>query len=330
MFFPDDDIFATKKNTIMVKMSVNEYTILRRKHGNKYIFLQDGKRIKEPGTLQHLQSLYVPPAYHNVLFHVDRRADCYAIAENSKGKRQYFYTNTWRQKSTDAKIKSMKQFAQQIKKICRQLRIMSTSSILRDQMIALALFLIMEGNFRVGSEKGLSQYGSYGVVTLRKEHIVPNAKGIEIRFIGKKGVCNHSTIRSKTTTQLLLSVMETNENQFLFHYKNGNQKLKLQAEEINYFLKQYGDFSTKTFRTWFANQAFLQHMKNLKNKNLAFQKKLKCALASTAEQFHHTPAICKKSYILPGLEKFIENETWGKPCFVLFCEFLDQYKKDCT
>jgi DNA topoisomerase-1 len=311
-------------------MSEQEYKISRKQSGDIFIFTQNGKRIKEPKLLQSLQKLYVPPAYQNVVFHTNPNADCYAIAVDAKGKRQYFYSHSWRQKSNCAKMKSMQEFGRQIKKICRRLRNMSTSNMLRDQMIALALFLIMEGNFRVGSEKGVLQYGSYGVVTLRKEHVLEKPNEIEIRFIGKKGVLNHSIIRSKTTTRLLRFLMESNENVVLFHYKNGDQNFKIHAEDINCFLKQYGHFSTKTFRTWFANLQFLQQMRNIKKKPVSFQKKVKASVAATANRFHHTPAICKKSYLLPGLDKFIEQETWDRSVTVICCEFLNQYKNDCT
>ena len=301
------------------------YKIYRKKYRQSYIYLLDGKRIKDSSLLQRLQSSYVPPAYEHVAYHEDLAAECYAIAIDAKGKRQYFYTQKWRQKSNDAKFQTMKCFAKKMNSIRHALRRLIVSSTLQDRLIALVLLLIMEGNFRIGSPNGVRDYGSYGVITLRKEHIhVKDKNTIDIAFRGKKGVLNQSSIRSKPTVRILRHVLETNENPSLFSYQNGEVKIKISAEDVNAFLKQFGNFSTKTLRTWFVNIDFIQQMKRLNALDLPWKKKQTKAIAMTAKRFHHTPTVCQNSYILPTLITALPNQSLEKSPTIIFSNFLNQ------
>ena len=301
------------------------YVIYRKKYRQSFIFIQDDKRIKDSSLLQRLRSCYVPPAYEHVAYHEDPSAECYAIAIDAKGKRQYFYTQKWHQKSNDAKFQTMKCLSKKMNHIRHALRRLIVSSSLQDRLIALVLLLIMEGNFRIGSPNGVRDYGSYGVITLRKEHIHVNDNNtIDIAFRGKKGVLNESRIRSKPTVRILRHVLETNENPFLFSYRKGKVNIKITAEDVNAFLKRFGNFSTKTFRTWFVNVDFIQQMKRLNALDLPWKKKQTKAISLTAKRFHHTPTVCQKSYILPTLITSLPNQNWEKSPTIIFSNFLNQ------
>jgi DNA topoisomerase IB len=91
--------------------------------------------------------------------------------------------------------------------------------------------------------------------------------------------------------------------------------VRITAKDVNNYLKTFGNFTTKYFRTWVANVTFIdQIMSNYSvgsDLSLTARKKIfRDCIKLTAEQLYHTPAICKKSYVSKELwTMFIEHPT---------------------
>ncbi len=83
---------------------------------------------------------------------------------------------------------------------------------------------------------------------------------------------------------------------------NDMARREMQEQCKNEYLKKYGKFSSKDFRTWMANVQYLSHLqefhKEMKHITEGERKKVVSeTVKKTAEELHHTPAICRKSYI---------------------------------
>ena len=66
-------------------------------------------------------------------------------------------------------------------------------------------------NFRIGNEKYVNDNNSYGITTLKKEHIkfYPNTKNVSkltIEFIGKKGILNTYTDNNPKSSSIKLDL----------------------------------------------------------------------------------------------------------------------------
>ena len=53
--------------------------------------------------------------------------------------------------------------------------------------------------------------------------------------------------------------MNKNKEVFDFIHNGGEFRVKVGAGDVNNYLKQYGDISTKNFRTWMANIHFIDN-----------------------------------------------------------------------
>ena len=97
--------------------------------------------------------------------------------------------------------------------------------------------------------------------------------------------------------------LQFGDDQDLQIYHNGPSNHIVAAHQthfdVNNYLKQFGDFSAKNFRTWSANTDLVKELKksttNLKKNSL--KKHLNESVKKVAEKMHHTPSICKKNYI---------------------------------
>lgn len=304
---------------------MEEFDILKKKVGEHYHFFHlDGKKVCNKKILEYVSSLYFPPAYENIRINSDRKAKRYGVGTDSKNRKQYLYTKSWGDVALNNKFKQILKFSKHIHKIKKELYKnldLDFDQNLKLILVSLGLLLIIECNFRVGSEMGVEKYNSFGVSTLEKSHFKYKNQQYKITFIGKKGVLNENIVENPKMNALIKKILNKNQNSKIFHFssregKNPMQNIKVDANDMNNYLKTWGNFSSKNFRTWMANYIFLEILKKIlkkteydKSKITHRKKIIKEAIEKTAEKLHHTPTICKKSYIFIELWKpFVEEK----------------------
>ena len=165
-------------------------------------------------------------------------------------------------------------------------------------IIYLILAIIDICNFRVGNRKYKK---STGIATLKNGHITIHDNCSNIAFYGKRQVINHCEILSDKMNTILMNLSEyKDDNDFIFTYKDVNNKEhRINADHINELLGKYGNITTKMFRTWKANYYFIKTLKylDIPQTKTAINKNISLAVTTAANKLHHTPAICRKSYI---------------------------------
>ena len=145
-------------------------------------------------------------------------------------------------------------------------------------------------------------------------------KAARIKFIGKSGVLNECVLKDKKVVDMLHqlyhdSKVKNNAPLFSYTAPSSSERIRINAKDVNNYLKTFGNFTTKYFRTWVANVTFIDEiMSRYKSSNdlsLTARKKIfRDAIESTAKQLYHTPAICKKSYVSTDLwNMFIKHPT---------------------
>jgi len=183
----------------------------------------------------------------------------------------------------------------------------------KEKQVAIILKLIMDCNFRVGNEKYKKENNSFGVTTLQKKHIKIKKDNLIIDFNGKKNVRNTCKVNNKRIIRTLKQKKKTlRDNDCLFTYRVGNKYYKIKSSDVNEYLKQFGNFSAKNFRTWGANIEFiksiLKHSKSLSkydNKNI--KKIINESIKDVSEKLHNTTGVCKSNYLDPELIKYYEE-----------------------
>jgi DNA topoisomerase-1 len=191
----------------------------------------------------------------------------------------------------------------------------------KNKLIALILKIMDLCNFRSGSKKYEKKYGSFGLTTLHKDHIKITNSYVEIDFIGKKGVNNNCIIKNKNIQELIKKIynLSSKDNTYLFSIIYNNEKINVSISDVNNYLEEF-NITVKDLRTWNANIIFLKKFKNEieklddsyyklnDNKKLKIIKKIiKKSIEKCALLLHHTPTICKSSYIYKKILENIEN-----------------------
>ena len=301
----------------------SEFDINRIKKGKGFIYTNNkGHSINDRDKIDYITKMRIPPAYRNVKISSKKNAKRYAVGIDDKNRKQFLYSKNWNELATKHKNLHLINFSKKLpeikKDIDKNLGLKLTNNEnAKNKLIATALKLVMDCNFRIGSELGVDKYNSFGVSTLNKNHFNKIGGKYNIKFVGKKGVTNQSNVKCIKLNNSLDDILKSNRNNELFDIKSrdGNIDIKVGAGDVNNYLKKYGDFSTKNFRTWMANTHFIDSMMNvLESKEFDIskvshrKKVIKKAIDNTAEKLHHTGSICKKSYVVNDLwNRFIEK-----------------------
>jgi len=289
------------------------------KRGDKYNYKYLDKRENEIMNKQIIKDakkgLYIPPAYDNVKINLCKSENVLAIGYDTKDRPQYIYNNKFKQEQSVKKFNHMYDFGLKFKEINKQISTdLYSYSDSKEKQVALILKLIMDCNFRVGNEKYCKENNSFGVTTLQKKHIKVIKNKVIIDFNGKKNVRNTCTIKNKKIIRTLKDKRRTlNNNDNIFTFRIGNKYHKIKSSDVNNYLKQFGDFSAKNFRTWGANIEFIvQIIKECKKEFPKSKNDIKITLnkciKKVADKLHNTQSVCKNNYLDPELMNlFLDN-----------------------
>ena len=255
---------------------------------------------------KYINSLRIPPGYSKVRISKNRKSKVLVIGEDSKERKQYIYNQEHVEKQKELKFSDLIYFGKKIKRIRRDVLAnieRCSKNNVRDKncVISTILFLIDRCNFRVGCDKYKKLYNSYGVTTLNKTHFkFKNDNKVSIEFVGKKGVLNKSDVTNKNVCNILHSLCNSNDKEYVFCYENNGEVFRITERHINDYLKKYHKTLTvKMFRTWNANYILLKEIlkHDIPNDEKGAKKNINSIIKKAAETLHHSNNVSKKSYM---------------------------------
>lgn len=291
---------------------------LGKKFYHKYYDKKNDKIIDENYIKKVTDGIYISPAYDNVKINVKKTAKIRAIGYDNENRPQYIYNKEFIESQKNKKFEHMSAFGKKFMKINKQINEdLYSPKDSKEKQIAIILKLIMECHFRIGNEKYSKKYKSYGTTTLENKHLKYKKDKIIIDFVGKKKVRNTCTVKNKKVVKSLKEKKRTlKKNDRIFSYRKGIEYFNIKSSDVNKYLKQFGDFTAKNFRTWGANIEFIvQVNKYCKHQTLNKKKDIedciKKSIKEVACALHNTSAVCKANYLDPELINFFNHDSDG-------------------
>jgi DNA topoisomerase-1 len=280
--------------------------VLRKIRGKSHIFFDKrGKQLTDKKYIEECVSgVYIPPAYDNVKINLNKKAKVLAIGYDDKDRPQYVYNKKFTEKMKKKKFYDLYLFGIQYDKIVRDInKNLKISQDNKLKHVCMILKLIMDCDFRVGNDEYMRQNNSYGVSTLKNKHVLIKGDSVTIDFIGKKSVRNVCRVKDKTIKNHLKKRKKTMKNNTRIFTVDG---VSIQSGDVNRYIKQFGDFSSKDFRTWSANIKLIRYL--IESDKSTVDKDIKDCVDKVAEKLHHTPEVCKKNYIFTELIEFYKRD----------------------
>jgi DNA topoisomerase I len=284
------------KNYIIRKITSNKNNNFNYKYTNKNNEIISAKKAKSI-----ISNLYIPPAYDNVKINTNNKSKILAIGEDNKGRKQYVYHKNTIKINADYKFKKLIDYGRIYPKILSKINKDSKQNDdVKLKHIATILKIIIDCNFRIGNKIYEKQNKSYGVTTLKKKHMTIKKNHIMIDFIGKKHVRNKCKLTNKHIIHNLYNFQKDKRNNSnIFSFKTNTGIKTISSKEINNYLQNFGDYTSRNIRTWNANTILIKELVN--------HNSLKNSIDFVSSKLHNTPNVCKSNYLDPKLIKFYEE-----------------------
>src|SRR4051794_20947794 len=230
---------------------------VRRGKGFSYVD-DDGTPIHEPEVLARINELVIPPAWKDVWICPWPTGHIQATGVDDAGRKQYLYHPQWRTQRDRQKFDDMVEFARDLPKLRKHAAdlLQSTEELTRDRVLACAIRLLDHGFFRIGSEDYAVTNETYGLATMRKEHVRLEGDGAMVfDYPAKSGQRRVQGVVDPLSYDVVERLKRRRSGGVeLLAYKEGRRWRDVRSADINLFLKEQtgGDHSAKDFRTWSA------------------------------------------------------------------------------
>ena len=173
--------------------------ISRRRHAETFCYVDaKGKAVSNPETLERIRHLAIPPAYEHVW--ICERADGHlqATGRDARGRKQYRYHPRWREIRDEAKYERMIAFGHALPTIRRRLaQDLAGSGLPRTKVLATVVELLEATLIRVGNDEYARANQSYGLTTMRSQHVRIDGTRLLFSFRGKSGVRHAIDVKNR-------------------------------------------------------------------------------------------------------------------------------------
>jgi DNA topoisomerase-1 len=295
--------------------------IKRVRRGRGFSFSDcDGTSIEDEETLERIRQLAIPPAWKDVWICPDPFGHIQATGYDEAGRKQYLYHERWQQRQAERKFELVREFALELPKLRRA----ATADLRRPEMpreraLACAVRLLDLGFFRVGSEVYAEENESFGLATVRREHVTIGKREIVFDFPAKSGQRRIQSIRDAAARRALEAMYQRRGGpEDLLAYQEGKEWRDVRSEEINEYIHAHiGDrFTAKNFRTWHGTVLAAVELagKEKPPSQAAAKRAIKHAVDEVSNALGNTPAVCRASYIDPRvLDRYRDGVTIKSP-----------------
>ncbi|MEP6462234.1 MAG: hypothetical protein ABJC62_02210 [Frankiaceae bacterium] len=157
----------------------------------------------DPQTLARIGALVLPPAWTEVWICPYPNGHIQAIGTDAAGRRQYRYHDEWRRKRDTVKHERVIAFAEALPAARRQVaEDLALPGMPKERVMACAVRLLDRGFFRIGSEEYAAEHETFGLATVRRDHVTFDGPVIWFRIRRKAAwtVGNRSTTTPSGTS----------------------------------------------------------------------------------------------------------------------------------
>ena len=289
---------------------------VRRGRGFAYVDAE-GERVDDPETLQRIADLVIPPAWDDVWICPAPNGHIQATGTDAAGRRQYRYHDAWRAARDREKHERMLEFAVVLPTAReRMLDDLRRTDVDRTRVLAAAARLLDLGFFRIGSEQYAEKNESYGLATMRRDHVSCSSGIVTFDYRAKSGKQRVQSLADEELCELVRILKRRRSGgPELLAFQEAGRWVDVKSHDINGYLREItgGEFTAKDFRTWHATvlcAVALAVSAHAPKSDSARKRAVSRAVKEVAHYLGNTPTVCRASYIDPRvIDRFTDGLT---------------------
>jgi DNA topoisomerase-1 len=280
--------------------------ISRRRNGRGFVYVApSGKRLRDPGELERIRQLVIPPAWTDVWVCPDPRGHLQATGRDARGRKQHRYHARWREVRDETKYHRMIGFARALPSIRRQTAADLRKQGLKFEKVVAAIVQLLEKTLiRVGNDEYARQNRSFGLTTLRDGHVEVKGGRVRFAFRGKSGVEHEVDLDDRRLARVVRQCQDLPGYELFQYLDEHGERRTIGSSDVNEYLRRVTghEFTSKDFRTWAGTvlAAQLLHAVDFDSESHA-KKNIVQAVEEVAKRLGNTKAVCRKCYIHPSI-----------------------------
>jgi DNA topoisomerase IB len=295
--------------------------IRRRRRGRGFSYEDEtGVTVADEETLERIRALAIPPAWRDVWICPDPFGHIQATGYDEAGRKQYLYHERWQRRQAERKFELVREFAQRLPRLRRAvIADLRRQGMPRERALACAVRLLDLGFFRVGGEVYAEENESFGLATVRREHVTLGRSEIVFDFPAKSGRRRVQSIRDAAARRAIETMHRRRSGpEDLLAYRQGGGWRDVRSDEINDYIHEHmgEEFSAKDFRTWHGTVLAAVELAGERppRSEAAARRTIARAVGRVSEALGNTPAVCRASYIDPRvLDRYRDGVTINPP-----------------
>jgi DNA topoisomerase IB len=274
-----------------------------------------GKTITDPTKLERIQSLVIPPAWKDVWISPRAGAKLQATGVDAAGRRQYLYHPDYRARQEQAKYDKLVRFGDRLPDLRAVLsEHLDGEPFSADWTCALAVRLIDLGWFRVGSDRYAKTHRTFGITTLRKNHVAVRGSRVSFKYRGKHRTWVRTAIVDEELAGATRALRNLDGGPRLFRYDTGDGTCNLTGARLNAYIREHmgDDFTAKDFRTWGGTLTAAVRLaeRGVAESDTAAKRNVAAVMRAVGERLGNTPAVARASYVSPAVvEQYLDGRT---------------------
>jgi DNA topoisomerase-1 len=189
----------------------------------------------------------------------------------------------------------------------------------RERALAAAFRLLDLGFFRIGGEAYAEANHSFGLATVRKEHVRMDHGTVIFDYVAKSGQERYVALADDLVRDAVRDLLRRRGGgPELLAYREGRTWHDITSTDINAYIKIKvgGEMSAKDFRTWHGTviAAVALAQANDRARTLTARRRaVSAAMKQVASYLGNTPAVARKSYVDPRLVDLFEDGATISP-----------------
>jgi DNA topoisomerase IB len=287
--------------------------ITRRRRGKGWAYLDsDGSPVTDKAVRQRIDALVIPPAWQDVWITPFANGHLQAVGTDVAGRRQYLYHPDWQNSRNQQKHQRVLALGAALPRARNAVaQDLTADELTREKLLATAFRLLDAGHFRIGGEAYTEMNGSYGLSTLRRNHVRRQHGLLVFEYVAKSGVAHTEHIDDPILLDTVGALKRRRGGHIdeLLVYRDRGSWRRVTSDEINAYVKTAVglDVSAKDFRTWHGTvlgsvamaTEYLMHPADRPWSKTALDKAIRRSVVAVSETLGNTPTVCRGSYINP-------------------------------
>jgi DNA topoisomerase-1 len=278
---------------------------VRRGRGFSY-HRPNGDLITEGRVIDRISALAIPPAWTDVWICTDPRGHLQATGRDARGRKQYRYHPGWRSVRDADKFDSLLDFGLRLPKLRKRVEAdLTQRGHPSTKVLAVVVGLLDDTLIRIGNREYARDNDTYGLTTLRPDHVTVNGRSALFEFVGKGGVEWRIPLTDRALVKAVRACQELGGQHLFTYLDDDGDPLAVDSDDVNAYLREIAgtDTTAKDFRTWGATTVAAAELAaaDPPDDERETEATILAAIDVAAERLGNTRTVCRTAYVHPTI-----------------------------